>query len=62
VYGKDKDSKFCVILIKTRIHRLLKREQRSIVAEVVALKRGGMMLSSRGINGEAFNVAGMWLH
>ncbi|KAJ7306943.1 ribosomal protein, partial [Mycena albidolilacea] len=24
VHGKDKDSKFCVILIKARIHRLLR--------------------------------------
>jgi hypothetical protein len=25
-------------------------------------QKGEMVLSSRGINGEVFNVAGMWLH
>ncbi|KAJ7790624.1 hypothetical protein B0H14DRAFT_3161295 [Mycena olivaceomarginata] len=46
VHSKDKDSKFCVILIKARIHRLLEREQRGINGE--ALNIAGMWDGTKG--------------
>jgi hypothetical protein len=47
--------------MKARIHTLEKGTEVNS-GRSSGSQKGEMMLSSRGINSEAFNIAGMWLH